>query len=242
MADKDGWTAIHYSARYGSYDLVTYFADMGANIYLKDNGGWNCLHIAALSGHLNLCKILIDKHHFDVHMATNDDWTVLHCSVLSESFELFLYFVDKNVEIYCKTKNMENILHLSSRNGQFDICKFVLEYFIKDYKDKNSKKQFMLNGKSYRSQIFYKYDTIFLHAMDDKGNTYLHLAAQANHAKVCDLLLRHDTEIITLLNKEDQTAREIAKNNDHDDALNAMKAEYERKGMVFILFTHSKKF
>ena len=59
--------------------------------------------------------------------------------------------------------------------------------------------------------------------MNDEGNTYLHLAAEANHAKVCELLLRYDTEIITLLNKENKTAREIAKNNNHGDSLNAIR-------------------
>ena len=74
--------------------------------------------------------------------------------------------------------------------------------------------------------------------MDDKGNTYLHLAAEGNHAKAFELLLRYDTEIMTLSKKKDKTAREIAKNNDHGDALNALKAEYERKGMVFYFFLH----
>ena len=117
-----------------------------------------------------------------------------------------------------------------------------MKYFIGDYKDNNSRKQYSLNGKSYSSQVFYKYDTIFLHAMDDKGNTYLHLAAEGNHAKICELLLRYDTEIITLLNKKDKTARNIAKNNDHGDVLNALEAEYERKGITFYFFTHIKKF
>ena len=236
MVNKKGWAALHYSARYGSYELLRYFADVGADIYLKSYDGWNCLHISALNGHLNLCKILIDKHHFDVHMATNDDWTLLHCSSKNGSFELFLYFFGKGIEMYCKTKNMENILHLSSREGHFAICEFILNYFTKDYKENNSKKQHTLNGKAYRSQIFYKYNIIFLHAMDDKGNTYLHLAAEGNHANVCKLLLRYDTEIITLLNKEDKTAREIAKNNGHGEFLNALKAEYERKGMVLYSF------
>ena len=32
----------------------------------------NCLHIAALYGHLNLCKFFLDNENFDVHMADND--------------------------------------------------------------------------------------------------------------------------------------------------------------------------
>ena len=78
--------------------------------------------------------------------------------------------------------------------------------------------------------------TIFLHAMDDRGNTYLHLAAEGDHVNVYELLLRYDTEIITLLNKKDEIAREIAKNNKNGDTLNALKAEYERIGMFFYFF------
>ena len=128
---------------------------------------------------------------------------------------------------------MENVLHLSSLYGHFDICEFVLKYFIKDYECNNIKKQYSLNGKSYSSQVFYKYKIIFLHAMDVDGNTYLHLAAKGNQATVCELLFRYDTEITTLLNKEDKTAREIAKDNGNKDVLNALKVEYERAGMFF---------
>ena len=55
--------------------------------------------------------------------------------------------------------------------------------------------------------------------MDVDGNTYLYLAAKGNQAKVCELLLRYDTEITTLLNKKDKTARKIAKDNCHKDVL-----------------------
>ena len=154
-----------------------------------------------------------------------------------------LYFFEKQSEVYCKMKSMKNVLHLASGKGHFEISEFVLKYFFKDYINNNSKNQYTLNGISYSSQIFYKYDTIFLHARDVDGNTYLHLAAEGNHAKVAEFLLRYDTEIITLLNKKDETAMKIAKNNSHGEVLNAMKAEYERKGMVFkMFFTYIKRF
>ena len=72
MVENDGWTALHYSARYGSYELLRYFADMGVDIHLKNNNSWNCPHISSLHGHLNLCKIFISKHKFDIHMAGNN--------------------------------------------------------------------------------------------------------------------------------------------------------------------------
>ena len=62
---------------------------MRFDIYLKSNNGLNCLHIAAMYGHLDLCKILINKHNFDVHMATNDDSLPFHFSVQSGNFVFF---------------------------------------------------------------------------------------------------------------------------------------------------------
>ena len=235
MADNDGWRALHYSARNGSYELFTFFVDKGSDVHIKTKNGTNCLHIASLYGHLNLCKTFIDKYNFDVFVANNDEWRALHFSAKNGSFNLFSYILEKGSEIYCKTKSMENVLHLAAHEGHYDVCEFVLEYFIKDYKDKNTMKQYTLNGKFYSSQVFYKYKTIFLHAMDVDGNTYLHLAAQGNQAEICELLLKYDTEIITLLNKKDETARKIAKDNGYKDVLNALNVEYERSGMSFVI-------
>ena len=75
--------------------------------------------------------------------------------------------------------------------------------------------------------------------MDTDGNTYLHLAAEKNHAKICELLLQYDTEIISLLNRKDETAMEIAKNNDYKDISKVLKEEYERIGMSSFFFCFS---
>ena len=69
--------------------------------------------------------------------------------------------------------------------------------------------------------------------MDVDGNTYLHLAAAGNQPKVCELLLKHDLGFITLLNKSDETARDIAKKYDHKDVLQVLKAHFDRIGMFF---------
>ena len=233
LPDNHGWTALHYFAKNGSCELVKAVADMGIDINFKTNNGENCLHIATRFGHLNLCKVFIEKYKFDVRTTTIDERTPLHFSVINGNFALFLYILRKGSEIFCKTSKMENVLHLASFGGHFNICKFILEYFIKEYEDNNIKNQYTLNGKSYSSQVFYKYKAIFLHAMDVDGNTYLNLAAKGNEAKVCELLLRYDTEIITLSNKEDKTAKDIAKDKGHKNVLNVLKAEYERSGTFF---------
>ena len=94
MADNGGWTALHFSARNGSYELIIFFTYLGSDINLKTNDGGNCLHTAVLYGHLNLCKKLIDKQNFDVNMADNDGWTPLHYSARNRSYELLSFFAE----------------------------------------------------------------------------------------------------------------------------------------------------
>ena len=233
MTDEMGFTALHFSIQSGSYELLRYLEDIGTDINLKVNDGRNCLHIAAFYGHLNICKYFVETHKFDVNVSQSNGRKALHCSAENGNFDLFLYILGKSSEIYCKTNSMENILHLSARNGNFDICEFVLRLFVKDYEENNTRNQHKLIGKFYGTEVFYKYNTIFLHAMDNDGNTYLHLAAFGNHANVCELLLKYDTEFITLLNKKDKTARNIAQEKNYKDVLVVLKPEYDRKGMFF---------
>ena len=211
ICDEYGWTALHYSVKNGNYEMIKFFIDMGSDIYLKVNDGSNCLHIAALHGHFNLSKMLLDNYNFDIHFANNEGVTALHFAAKNSNFELFLYLLDKGSDIYRKTKSMLNVLHFSSYSGHFDICEFVLKYFIKDYKDNNSRNQHALHSRFCASEVFYKYSAIFFHAMDADGNTYLHLAADGNQSNVCELLLKYDTGYINLCNKNDETARDIAK-------------------------------
>ena len=233
---NDGWTVLHFSSQGGSDELVKFFADKGTDIQVLTNSGQNCLHIAALYGHFGLCKTFLNDCIFDVNIADNDGWTALLCSAKSGNFALFTCILEKSSEIYCKTNKMENVLHLCAHNGHFDICEFVLKYFTTDYKNNNTNKQYALNGKLYKSQIFYKYNAIFLHAMDADGNTYLHLAADGNQFKVCKLLLKYDTDILTLLNQKGESAREIAKKSGYKDVLNSLKAYYDRIGMLLLDF------
>ena len=234
MGNNGGFTALHMCAAYGSYELVKYFVGMGVDVHLQANDKTNCLHIAARLGHSSLCRTLVNNYNFDVSFGNDGGKTALHCSAESGSFDLFSYFLERGCEIYRKTSHMKNVLHLACFGGHFDICKFVLEYFTKDFKVSNTRKHYMLDAKFYRSQVFYKYNTIFLHAMDANGNTYLHLAAEGNQAEICELLLKYDTEIISLLNKKYQTAWKIAEDHDHKDVLNALKIEYERAGMSLL--------
>ena len=69
VPDEDGWNALDYSIKNCSLKLLKLFLQIENRIQLKKIDRNNCLHILALYGHMNLCKVLIYKHNFDVLMA-----------------------------------------------------------------------------------------------------------------------------------------------------------------------------
>lgn len=121
MSDDEGWTVSHYCARYGSDESLNFFVDLGAVINLKTNDGKNCLHIAALYGHLDLSKTLIEKHFFDVTMTDKEGWTALHHSARNGSHELVTYFVDMGTDINLKTSTGESCLHIAVRHRHLNL-------------------------------------------------------------------------------------------------------------------------
>ena len=123
MTDNKKRTAFHYSARNKNYEFVKLFTDQGADIFLKAENGINCLHIAASSGNLNLCKILLNKHKFDVHMPDNDGFTALYYSVKSGNCKLVKFFTEQGADIFFKTENGMNCLHIAALGGHLNLCK-----------------------------------------------------------------------------------------------------------------------
>ena len=93
MASNAGGTVLHYSGRYGNYELVTLFADKRNDIQLKNNLEQNCLHIAAEYKHLNLCKTLIGKQRFNMHMADKNGWTALHYAARNGGYKIVSFLL-----------------------------------------------------------------------------------------------------------------------------------------------------
>ena len=127
MTDSFGWTALHFSARNSSYDLVKLSADMGTDIHLQGMFGSNCLYIVALYGHLDLCETLIDKYNFDVHMADENGWMALHYSAGNDSYELLTCFIGMGFNIGLKNNFCRNSLHFAALSGHLNLCRTLLD-------------------------------------------------------------------------------------------------------------------
>ena len=126
ITDNEGFAALHRSAQNGSYELIKFFISERIDIFHKTTCGMNCLHIAAVRGHVSLCKSLINMHNFDLNIANNIGFTALHRSAQNGSYELLKFFVEKGTNIFGKTERGMNCLHIAALSGHLDLCKTLI--------------------------------------------------------------------------------------------------------------------
>ena len=200
MANDDGWTALHYSARNGSYESVTLIAAMGIDINLETKNGRNCLHIAALYGHLNLCKTLIDKSNFNVQMTDRDGYTALHYSARKGCYDSIKFFTDIGTDIKLKTNNGMNCLHIAAHHDHLNLCKILINknYFdgqISANDGCTALHYFAINGR-YELIKFLADMGADINLKNNLGLNCLHIAALYGHLNLSkELINKHNTDV-----------------------------------------------
>ena len=75
--DREGWSAIHWAAEEGHWDVVLLLFEYGANVNAVSSYGTSPLHCAANGGHSKLVSELL-QYGADPLKATCHGWTPLH--------------------------------------------------------------------------------------------------------------------------------------------------------------------
>ena len=126
LIDNDKFFLLRYYVLSGSYKLVTFYVHKGTCILLKAKYGWNCLHLAALAGYLNLSKTLVNGHKIKVSLIDSDGFTPHRYSVQNDNYELVKFFVDKGGDILAKTKTE---IHIATINEPLKPCKTLVNKY-----------------------------------------------------------------------------------------------------------------
>ena len=193
ITDRYGKIPLHYCAENGSYELFTYLVQSGSDVYLKTNEGKSCLHLAADGGHIDICRILLEKYTFDIHQKDQFGKSPLHYSATNGSFAVFKYFVKMKSDVYQKTKNGKNCLLLAVKGGCVNLCNTLLEVYnldlnVVDHTGKNSLHCGAKYGKYELFENFIKMGSNVYQKAND-GKNCLILASQGGHFDICKRLI-----------------------------------------------------
>ena len=129
LTDADGKTVLHHTAECGSRHLFQYLIGSGSDVFSKTKDKQNSLHIAAVNGHADLCKTLLEIYNRDILLTDADGKTVLHYAAKSGNLHLFQYLLGKGSDIFSKTKDKQNCLHFAASAGHVALCKTFLRTY-----------------------------------------------------------------------------------------------------------------
>ena len=135
LETEDQWSPLHISAKF-SLELFKEIALKFKNINPANNNGETPLHSAAKSGHLDICKFILENLQVDKNPTDNVGFTPLHYAAILnkdtkynnlEIFKLIFQNVDNS-----NTNKGSGILpyHCAVFLGNEEICQFI-EYGYK---------------------------------------------------------------------------------------------------------------
>ncbi|KAF7848787.1 hypothetical protein BT93_L1561 [Corymbia citriodora subsp. variegata] len=163
-----GHTLLHVACVGGHLDFVRELLKHMPKLAEKVNhGGFSPLHIAAAQGEVEIAKELLTV---GSHLCSVKGWEgriPLHYAVINGELDVMKLLLSASPEsIEETTAREETAVHLAVKNNRFKVLIWLVEHL------KQHKKEQVINWK------------------DHKGNTALHLAADAKNFEVVNFLLR----------------------------------------------------
>ncbi|KAF8028596.1 hypothetical protein BT93_E1279 [Corymbia citriodora subsp. variegata] len=163
-----GQTPLHVACVAGHLDVVQELLKHMPKLAEKVNPeGFSPLHIAAAQGEVEIAKELLTV---GPHLYSVEGWEgriPLHYAVINGELDVMKLLLDASPEsIKEKTAREETAVHLAVKNNRFKVLVWLVEHL------KQHKREHVINCK------------------DHKGNTALHLAADAKNFEVLNFLLR----------------------------------------------------
>ena len=131
VRNKKGKTQLWYYCQKGMTASVVRMLEMKSiDVEARREGGVKdgstCLMIAACGGHLDICRLLIDK---GAQLEVKDEYgkTPLHCAAIQSNVEIVRLLCDHGADVEARTNNGVGPLHLAVFNGHISIVKELIE-------------------------------------------------------------------------------------------------------------------
>jgi hypothetical protein len=130
VRNKWGMTQLYYYCREGMTSSVMRMLEMRSiDVEAKmseELGGWTCLMQAAAYGHLDICRLLIDKG-AQMEAKDSNGNTPLHFAAANGHLEIVRLLCDRGADIEAHDDDGCRSLHYSAYYGHISVVKELLE-------------------------------------------------------------------------------------------------------------------
>jgi ankyrin repeat protein len=187
----DGCILLHLAAEHGLFWIIDLLVELGNELDAPWDLGKTPLFFAALEGHTETVRTLLDLGAATEIRTEIHEWTPLHTACWEDHEAVVELLLDYGADIGALSTDQENSLHLASRAGHLNIVRLLLEH-----------------GADYS-------------ALDVDQESPLHLAARAGHLDTVILLLEYGADMhaknnngmtalhVALCNSREETAKSL---------------------------------
>jgi ankyrin repeat protein len=117
---KNGYTALTHSIRYGQYDAMVYLIDRGAKATIIDKDGRTLLHHAEKLQNPAIVAYLVQKQKLSVDAQDNNGYTPFHCAAAQNNVAMMKELRQRNASIALTTKKGDSPAHTAAQKGSLD--------------------------------------------------------------------------------------------------------------------------
>lgn len=126
VEDSAGYTALHYAARNGHYEVCKMLLENGATVNAQTRcGRATALHRAAMQGHIDIVQLLL-KFGANANIKDIDGYTALHKALAAGSVPVCKFLI-MYTDLTLVTNNQLSIEQLAKEKCP-DIFPFLLNY------------------------------------------------------------------------------------------------------------------
>ena len=127
--NERGKTQLFYYCQKGMTSSVVRMLEM-RSIDVKAKYGEHsltCLHVAAMHGHLDICRLLLDKG-AQLEEVNKDGMTALHFAASQGSLEMVCLLCDRGADVESRSNwRSSRPLHLAAYTGKMNVVKELIE-------------------------------------------------------------------------------------------------------------------
>ncbi|CAK9050811.1 unnamed protein product [Durusdinium trenchii] len=185
-------TAIMKAAEQGEGDVVQILADDGASLDLKDDEGWDVLMWASLSGHYEICELLVSNFGITADYATEKGETALMKAAANGHWDVCGFLIGEGAKVNQLDQHHQTALMWAASEGHLTTVQGLVKKDAKvDQVTKQGKTALLLAAQFGREEIckFLVAKGAKVEHQDEDGQTALFSAVQAGNPSLVKSLI-----------------------------------------------------
>ncbi len=146
--NQDGKSLLHKASEEGNLDKIVVLLEKGANVEQGDRRGRQPFHIAAMYGHYEAFKLLINQRQANIKAKTKLSSPVLIQAAIGGNIDLISYLISKGANVNDMNDNKYTVLNFATYNGHVEAIKLLLEngaQYTDDLQRASSGRRYIIN-------------------------------------------------------------------------------------------------